>query len=215
MRRLYISSAQLIVFAVFAAHAEADAPPVNTSTGTIVIVTMGDSLTDEHHWSNRKIVWHRLLSAALKAKYGGDVKIVNPAIGGTTLSQNVILMPRWEPEAPSPDLVTVWFGGNDWDLRVAVDRIREQTHGGADILLMTTCPGYANWESRAELEQAVRDVAKEKQTGVADVATVFRTVGSADAALKKEYWGWDKVHLGAGGHALTSDVVLQAIEKGD
>ena len=44
--------------------------------------------------------------------------LVNPAIGGTTLSQNVILMPRWLQVAPSPDLVVIWFGGNDWDTDV-------------------------------------------------------------------------------------------------
>ena len=31
----------------------------------ITIVTMGDSLTDEHHWSNREKVWHGLLAKRL------------------------------------------------------------------------------------------------------------------------------------------------------
>ena len=51
--------------------------------------------------------------------YGSEVKLINPAIGGTTLSQNVILTPRWLQETPAPDLVTIWFGGNDWDTGVA------------------------------------------------------------------------------------------------
>ena len=173
----------------------------------VTIVTMGDSLTDEHHWANRQIVWERLLAKAIEGKYGSQVTLVNPAIGGTTLSQNTILMPRWVKTAPAPDLVTVWFGGNDWDsgvrgprfaeyLRLAVDRIRRQTGGSADILLMTTCPGHARWETTAELEKAVRDVAAEKHTGLADVAAEFRRPGTPDEALKQEYWAWDKVHLG-------------------
>jgi lysophospholipase L1-like esterase len=189
----------------------------------ITIVTMGDSLTDEHHWSNQKIVWHRLLAEALKSKYSCEVKIVNPAIGGTTLSQNMIVMPRWSKEAPSPDLVTIWFGGNDWDsgvrgdrfaeyLRLAVDRIRRQTHGSADILVMTTCPGHARWETTKELESAARDVAKEKNVALADVAGEFRKPSSPDEALKREYWAWDKVHLGAKGHEVARDAVLQAID---
>ncbi len=190
----------------------------------ITIVTMGDSLTDEHHWANRKVVWHHLLGDALKAKYHVDVKIINPAIGGTTLSQNMVLMPRWEIEAPTPDLVTIWFGGNDWAskvrgprfaeyVKIAVDRIRRQTHGSADILLMTTCPSHDEWDTRKEMEEAVQQVAREKQTGLADVAAAFRDIGSPDTLLKKEYWVWDKVHLARKGHQLTSVVVLGAIES--
>jgi lysophospholipase L1-like esterase len=187
----------------------------------ITIVTMGDSLTDQRHWSNQKVVWHRLLADAIKGKYGCDVKVINPAIGGTTLSQNLILTPRWLTEAPEPDLVTVWFGGNDWDsgvrgprfaeyLRLAVDRIRRQTRGRADVLLMTTCPTHAAWTQRAELEQALRDVAKETHAAVADVAGEFRKAGTPDEALKREYFGWDKVHLGPRGHEVTRDAVLSA-----
>jgi len=188
----------------------------------VTIVTMGDSLTDEHHWSNRQVVWHGLLARAIREKYGSDVKVVNPAIGGTTLSQNLVLTPRWSKEAPAPDLVTVWFGGNDWDsgvrgprfreyLALAVDRVRRQTGGKADVLLMTTCPAHARWDTMAELEQAARDVAAEKGTGLADVAAAFRKVATPDEALKQEYWAWDKVHLGAKGHETARDVVMAAI----
>ena len=152
--------------------------------------------------------------------------VVNPAIGGTTLSQNLVLMPRWAKDAPAPDLVTVWFGGNDWDtgvrgprfheyLRLAVDRIRRQTRGSADVLLMTTCPTHAGWKERAELEQAVRDVARETGSAVADVAGEFRKGGTADDALKQGYLAWDKVHLGPQGHEAARDVVLRAIEAAE
>jgi lysophospholipase L1-like esterase len=216
----------------------ADAPPANRGAAPdlsrlreklrrrlpITIVTMGDSLTDEHHWSNRQVVWHRLLAEALKQKYGADVKVVNPAIGGTTLSQNLILMPRWSKEAPTPDLVTVWFGGNDWDsgvrgprfreyLRLAIDRIRRQTQGKAGVLLMTTCPSRDRWDANSELEQAVRDIAAEQHTGMADVAAAFRKSGGPDAALAAGYWVDDKVHLGAKGHALTRDTVISALSS--
>ncbi len=189
----------------------------------VTIVTMGDSLTDEHHWANKEVVWHGLLAKALSDKYGSKVTIVNPAIGGTTLSQNTILMPRWSVDAPEPDLVTVWFGYNDWDtgvrgprfaeyLRAAVDRIRRQTGGSADILLMTTNAAHGRWDTMAELEQAVRDVAKEKQTGLADLAAEFRKPGTPDESLKQEYWAWDKGHLGKRGHEVVRDSVMGAIE---
>jgi lysophospholipase L1-like esterase len=189
----------------------------------VTIVTMGDSLSDSHHWSNQKILWSRLLADALKSKYGSEVTLVNPAIGGTTLSQNMVLMPRWLKPHPAPDLVIVWYGGNDWDsgvrgprfeqyLAVAVERIRRQTHGAADVLLLSTCPGYARWQTLRELEQAVERVAREKKTGFVDIAAEFRKAGTPDEAMKREYWAWDKVHLGRAGHELVKDAILQQIE---
>ena len=127
---------------------------------------------------------------------------------------------------PGPDLVIVWFGGNDWGtgvrgerfaqyLRLAVDRVRRQTKGSADVLLLTTCPSHAAWETMRELEQAVRDVGKEKKTAVADVAAEFRKVATPDEALKQGYWAWDKTHLGAKGHEVVKDTVLRAIESSE
>ena len=188
----------------------------------ITIVTMGDSLSDTHHWSNRTVVWSQLLARDLKAKYGGEVTIVNPAIGGTTLNQNLVLIPRWLKDAPKPDLVTIWFGGNDWDnnvrgerfaeyLRLAVDRIRRQTGGSADILLMTTAPTHDRWETYRELEEAAQAVAKEKGTGLAETAAELRKPGDVDRALKETIWAWDKVHLGAKGHEAAKEAVIRAI----
>ena len=149
---------------------------------------------------------------------------VNPAMGGTELVQNLVLMPRWLKDAPKPDLVTVWFGGNDWNggmrgehfkevLRFAVDKIRRDTKGSAEVLLMTTLPGKAHWTDMEELAQAVRDVAKEKKTGLADVAAEFHKKASADDAQKDNFWADDGTHLGAKGHGITKDCVLDAIEK--
>ena len=66
----------------------------------ITVVTMGDSLSDKHHWANREKLWSEILVKRLKETYGSQVTLVNPAIGGTTLSQNVILVPRWLQERP-------------------------------------------------------------------------------------------------------------------
>ena len=141
----------------------------------VTIVTMGDSLTDKQHWANRQRLWAEELVAQLKRAYGSEVTWVNPAIGGTTLSQNVILIPRWLQDAPSPDLVMIWFGGNDWDsgvrgqryrqyLEMAVDQVRRAAKGQAEVMMMTTCPGFAVWETRNELCRAAFDVARERKT---------------------------------------------------
>jgi lysophospholipase L1-like esterase len=190
---------------------------------SVTVVTMGDSLTDERHWANRETLWAKLLVESLKSKNGSEVTLVNPAIGGTTLSQNVVLIPRWS--ASSPDLVTIWFGGNDWDtgvrgerfaqyLRLAIDRVRAATGGKADILVMTTNPTHDRWDTYKELEEAARAVAKEKGVAVADVAGALRMAGKTpDEALKAELWAWDTVHLGKRGHQLARDVIIAAIES--
>ncbi|HUU42354.1 MAG TPA: GDSL-type esterase/lipase family protein [Planctomycetota bacterium] len=193
----------------------------------VTIVTMGDSLSDKAHWANRAQLWSEMLVAELEKKYKSKVTLVNPAIGGTQLSQNLVLMPRWLKDHPECDLVTVWFGYNDWDggmrgehfeklLRFAVDRIRRMTKGRTDVLLMTTCPANKRWHDMDELAEAVRKVAKEKKTGLADVAAEFHKIegDEADTALKLNYWAWDRTHLGEKGHEITRDVVLDAIEQG-
>ena len=59
--------------------------------------------------------WPALLQKRIKDKYKSDVTIHNPAIGGTQLRQGLVLIPRWLEQAPAPDLVTVCYGGNDWE----------------------------------------------------------------------------------------------------
>jgi len=190
----------------------------------VTVVTMGDSLSDKRHWANREQLWSEMLTQKLKDAHGSEVTLINPAIGGTTLSQNVVLIPRWLQDAPSPDLVTIWFGGNDWDsgvrgaryqqyLRAAVDRIRRLTKGRAEILVMTTCPGFKRWETTSELCRAAYMVTKERNTGFADAAAAFHKAGSREEALKRKYWAWDNVHLGPGGHELVTGTVFRAIQS--
>ena len=192
----------------------------------ITIVTMGDSLSDKRHWANRQILWSEQLVRDLTSIYGCEVTLVNPALGGTALNQNLILMPKWLRQAPTPDLVTVWFGFNDWDNKVrgprfkeymllAVDRIRRLTRGSADVLLMTTCPAHGRWDTMQEMEKAVREVAQEKVTGLVDIAAEFHKVESPDKALQQQYWAWDKTHLGTNGHAVVAKTVLKAIKQAE
>lgn len=188
----------------------------------VTVVTMGDSLSDKRHWANREQLWSELLASQLKTTYGGEVTLINPALGGTTLSQNLILMPRWLRQSPAPDLVVIWFGYNDWDsgvrgprfqeyLQVAVDRLRRATHGGADLLLVTTCPSHGRWDTMNDMAQAVRETARTAKTGLADVAAEFHKI-TPDEALRQNYLAWDKTHLGPKGHQVVCEVVLKALQ---
>ncbi len=187
----------------------------------ITIVTMGDSLTDKHHWANREVCWVDLLRQGLKAAYRSDVTIVNPAIGGTQLRQNVILIPRWLATVPEPDLVTIFFGGNDWDSGMrgaefrractdAVDRVRRATRGKADVLLITTNPSAARWGAIEELAEACRNAAKDRRASLADTDKAFVAAGKDDP---NPLFVHDRVHLSKAGHAIVAGTVIKAIEQ--
>jgi lysophospholipase L1-like esterase len=187
----------------------------------VTVVTMGDSLTDFRHWSNREVSWPRLLEKRLHEKYKSEVTLVNPAIGGTQLRQNLILIPRWQVQAPRPDLVTICFGSNDWDSGMrgpqfratcedAIDRVRRATKGEADVLLLTTVPGVKRWTTMAELAEACRSAAKARNAGLADTEAGFLAAGKEN---KERLFASDQVHLGAAGHELVAATVLEAIEK--
>lgn len=207
-------------------------PPVAASEGLqtvrkklkagepITIVTMGDSLTDPRHWANRQTVWPDLVKRQLEARYKSKVTIVNPAIGGTQLRQGLIQTPRWLGESPEPDLVTICFGGNDWEsgmrgpqfeesLRLGIDHLRRATGGKASLLILSTVPSVERWETTSELADACRSASKAKQIGLADLQKAFHLAGKTD---RERLFVNDKVHLSAAGHELVAKTVLEAIE---
>jgi len=189
----------------------------------VTIVTMGDSLSAKEHWANREVLWSSLLEQKLEEQYDSAATVVNVAIGGTTLNANLVLMPRWLKTTPKPDLVTVWFGYNDWDggmrgahfremLAYAVDRIRRMTGGGSEVLLLTTCPALKRWEEMAELAEAGRAVASARRTGLADIEAAFHAAGAEEAA-RQELYAWDATHLGPAGHELVAETVRSALSE--
>ena len=190
----------------------------------ITIVTMGDSLTDTHHWANREVNWPALLKQRLEEQYKGQVTIVNPAIGGTQLRQNLVLIPTWLAKAPEPDLVTICFGGNDWDAGMrekqfretcadAVDRVRRATKGKADVLIVTTVPSAARWGAVAELAEACRQAAHDRNAGLADADKAFTAAGE-DEKERAKFYVKDSTHLAPTGHELMVKTILGAIEGG-
>jgi len=187
----------------------------------VTIVTMGDSLTDFNHWANKPINWPTLLKEKLKQKYGSEVTLINPAIGGTELRQNLVMMPRWLKQAPEPDLVTVCFSFNDWGsgmrgemfqatLHAGVDRIRRETKGKSDVLLIDSCPAVESWETFAELAEASRKTAVAKNTALADIYKAFHEAGKTD---RERLYCKDKAHLGPAGHELVAKTIFDAIEQ--
>jgi lysophospholipase L1-like esterase len=186
----------------------------------VTIVTMGDSLTDYNHWANKPVNWPTLLAQKLKEKYKSDVKIINPAIGGTQLRQGLVLIPRWVAESPDPDLITVCYGANDWESGMrgpmfretceeTIDRVRRATKGKSDVLMLTTVPGLEMWTTRNELGEAVRAAATDRKAGLADTEKAFHAAASDQ---REKLFCRDKVHLGPVGHESVAATVVAAIE---
>jgi lysophospholipase L1-like esterase len=166
------------------------------------------------------VAWPKLLKELIRQKYGSEVRIVNPAIGGTQLRQNTVLIPRWLEEAPEPDLVTICFGGNDWEAGMrgplfeeayveTIERVRCATKGKTDILALTTVPSVAQWKTRAELGEACRRAVHEQNASLGDTEKAFWAAGEQD---KERLFVNDKVHLSPAGHRLMAETVLSAIE---
>jgi lysophospholipase L1-like esterase len=189
----------------------------------ITVVTLGDSLTDRRHWANREVCWVDLVARGLEGKFKSRVTILNPAIGGTQLRQNLVLIPTWLNQAPEPDLVTIFFGGNDWDSGMrgeefrqacvdAVDRVRRVTGGKADVLLLTTNPSAARWEETQQLAEACRTAARQRNAGLADTEKAFHTAGEPD---RNRLFVDDRVHLSRAGHEVVAETVRRAIEASE
>jgi lysophospholipase L1-like esterase len=190
---------------------------------SITILTIGDSLSDKRHWANREVLWSEVLQRGLEQTSGAPVTIINGAVGGTELNQGMVILPRWLALEPHPDVITVWFGYNDWSagitpeqfrdrLRAAVRRLRRLTEGRSEILLLTTAPAVGRWTEMEPLAQVEREVAREMGTGLADVAAAFHRAGDADEAARKALYCSDEVHLGAAGHALAAETVGRVLE---
>jgi len=187
----------------------------------VTVVLMGDSLTDYDHWANKEVNWPTLFKAKLKEKFKSDATIVNSAIGGTELRTNIVLIPKWIQVAPEPDLVTIFIGGNDFgngmhkkvmteSMKDCIERVRRATKGKADILVMTTAPATASWDTIGELADGCRDAAKEENAGLVDVFAAFHEDGKTD---KAHLYATDSIHLGKGGHELVAKLVADALEK--
>ena len=186
----------------------------------ITMVTMGDSLTDLHHWTNRTTNWPAFFAAAAQERWHVVPTMVNPALGGTELKQNVVLIPRWLATTPKPDLVTICFGFNDWSsgmrgerFRVAmvdaIRRVRRLSDGAADVLVIVTVPGLPLWDELGELAQAGRQAAAEEHAGLCDAYAAFQAAAK-DGGRERLYVD-DHVHLSPAGQQVLAQAVLAAI----
>jgi lysophospholipase L1-like esterase len=188
----------------------------------ITMVTMGDSLTDTRHWANRTTNWPAYLRDTALERWKSAVTLINPAIGGTELKQNVVLLPRWIAGTPKPDLVTICFGYNDWSSGMrperfkpamvdAIRRVRQQTGDAADVLVIATLPGLPLWDELSGLAQAAREAAAAERAGLCDGYAAF--VAAAKDGGRERLFVDDRVHLSPTGQQVLATAVLEAITR--
>ncbi|HEX3133070.1 MAG TPA: GDSL-type esterase/lipase family protein [Planctomycetota bacterium] len=186
----------------------------------LTVVTMGDSLTDTHHWSNRTTNWPAYFRSAVQERWKSAVTLVNPAIGGTELKQNLVLIPRWTTSTPTPDLVTMCFGFNDWSNGMrperfkpamidAIRRVRRATKGAADVLVIATLPGMPLWDELGGLAQAGRDAAAQEHAGLCDGYAVF--MAAAKDGGRERLFVDDQVHLSPLGQQALAQAVIDSL----
>lgn len=187
----------------------------------LTVVTMGDSLTDTRHWTNRVTNWPAFFRDAAQERWKSAVTLVNPAIGGTELKQNLVLLPRWIAGTPRPDLVTICFGYNDWSSGMrperfkpamvdAIRRVRQHTGGAADVLVIATLPGLPLWDELGGLAQAAREAAVEERAGLCDGYAAF--TDAAKDGGRERLFVEDKVHLSPIGQQVLADAVLKSLD---
>ena len=135
----------------------------------LIMVPLADSLTSRWHWANRILCWVDPAAQRLRKHAFSEVGVLNTTVGGHQFTHGLTQIVRWLPRCPEPDLVTVFFGGNERSngmrapqfkncLRRGVDHIRRLTKGQSAILLMTTVPSLEHWDGDiSEAAQAVRE----------------------------------------------------------
>ena len=74
---------------------------------------------------------------------------------------------------------------------------------------MTTVPAAARWGALAELAEACRQAARDRNAGLADAEEAFVATGKDE---KESLYVQDRTHLSPAGQALLAQVVLKALD---
>ena len=184
---------------------------------------MGDSLTDKRHWANREVAWVDLLKDRLKENYRVGRHDRQPR------DRRDAAPPEPHPDAdlaregprarPRDDLLRRQrLGRRDAPRGVRRDRRGRRRprpparrSGKADVLILTSNPSAQRWEGLAELAEACRTAARDRNAGLADTERAFHDAGRDD---HDRLFVHDRVHLSRAGHEVVAETVLKAIDGG-
>lgn len=186
------------------------------------IVCFGDSITGVYYHTGGRRAYADMLAIALQRIYPqARIEMFNAGISGNATGQGLARIEK-DVLARKPHLVVVMFGMNDCtganlpafrdNLKTIVTRCRE---AGAAVVLCTPNSVYAEDPRRptqrlADYAQAVRDVAAETSSGLADCYRAYEDVRAANPVEWKLLMS-ETIHPGMNGHRLFAEVIAEAI----
>jgi acyl-CoA thioesterase I len=151
------------------------------------LVAFGDSITAGGEASETNLIYWQRWANFLQQKYPkASIEAINGATGGDT-TRNGLERLNTKVISQQPDLVLIAFGMNDHNIQpfgvpldefkknlgTLIDRIRSDSKGGTDILLVSAFPPNPQWHYGShrmeQYAQATEAVAQEKQCAFADV----------------------------------------------
>lgn len=178
------------------------------TTGSIVIVGFGDSLTmgaTANGVFEPEIVYHAQLKKLLERSYPRAIfSVINSGIGGDTATTGLKRIDR-DVVRYQPDLIIVGFGGNDLSdseagakqyensLREIIKILREKTK--ADLILVT--PTYMASRDNGKIPPDQQDMLKrlirfQNEGIVKKFAGIVKAVGASEGVLVADvYSRWE------------------------
>jgi len=192
----------------------------------VTVVCMGDSITFGVGAGGPPGAYPGKLQALLREHFGyDDIRVVNSGVGGLQVPQGSVLIPR-DVVPYEPDLVTVLYGYNDLApggvtpdqfkaaAGVLIDRVRRLTKGKAEVLLLTSLPGTSanGWENLKVGAEVMRELAREKRTGLCDAGAAFRALGR-ETLIADYFRSGDPAHPNAKGQDLLARLLLEAVPE--
>jgi len=185
------------------------------SGSDVTIVALGDSLTSG--WMVARGYTEFLRDMLMSRFPRADVRIINSGIPGDTATGGLYRLQQ-DALSYSPDLVLVQFALNDAfcgcslaEFRVAIEAIIERIRqeSSAEVLLLTsTLPADASeLDVVAQFYAVLKDIAREKECGVALVDELWRDAIAA-GTLHDSLVLYDRVHPSEAGYRLMAEAVM-------
>ncbi|MFC1537634.1 GDSL-type esterase/lipase family protein [Gemmatimonadota bacterium] len=182
------------------------------------IVFLGDSQTDNRHWSS-PAHFPNIISAVFN-KINPSVATFNAGVGGDDSGEALARLEK-DVIAEKPDLCFVLLGGNDCayygsprpsvtveqydkNIRAIVKRV-QQIGCRAVLMAYPTIPEWPAQPDNADLtkmNRVLRQICLEKELDLLDVRGVF------DSGDYRRFFALDRIHFGPEGHLTVAAMVL-------
>lgn len=181
------------------------------------LVALGDSITYGFGLDDpSRDAYHQIFAAALREAYHHSwLRVINSGVNGDSSAQGLARLER-DVLAYQPDLVTILFGGNDYqqnrlpaELQENLRRLIRGIRAGskAEIILLT--PPWEGQEADTPYVQAVRGVAQAEGVTLADFDAALRKAERDSRGLFAYKWDHPRKYS----HAIMARELLRAFQQ--